>query len=268
MKVAAIQMNSSAQLENNLAEARRLISEAAAQGAELVVLPENFACMEMKEVDKLLIKEQYGSGPVQDFLSALARELAIWIVGGTIPLASEDDSRVYASSLLFDSQGQCVARYDKIHLFDVRIPSTSEYYRESDTILPGNEVVVSKTPLGAIGFSVCYDIRFPELYRSMLTHGVEIIVIPSAFTQRTGRAHWELLVRTRAVENSCYVIAANQSGVHQNARHTYGHSMIVDPWGETLAVLPRGTGCLYADLNPDHQAKIRENFPAVLHRKI
>ncbi len=268
MKVAAIQMNSSAQLEANLAEARRLIGSAAAQGAELVVLPENFACMEMKEADKLLIREQYGSGPVQDFLSALARELQIWIVGGTIPLASEDDSRVYASSLLFDAQGQCVARYDKIHLFDVRIPATSEYYRESDTIRPGNEVVVTRTPFGAIGFSVCYDIRFPELYRSMLIQGVDIIVIPSAFTQRTGKAHWELLVRARAVENSCYVIAANQCGVHQNARHTYGHSMIVDPWGERLAVLPRGTGCIYADLDAEHQRKIREYFPAVSHRKI
>ncbi|MGH8547573.1 MAG: carbon-nitrogen hydrolase family protein, partial [Methylococcales bacterium] len=224
-KCAAIQMASSPNLEANLIEAERLIRAASGAGAELLVLPENFALMGMTEFDKLDHGEIDGEGVIQKFLAEMALRYAVWIVGGTIPIKSSVPRKVRASCLVFDDEGTRVARYDKIHLFDVNVPGTDERYRESDTIEAGTRPLVLDTPFGRLGLAVCYDLRFPELFRKMLSGGVELIAIPSAFTAKTGLAHWEILVRARAVENLCYVIAPNQGGFHLNGRQTYGRSM-------------------------------------------
>ncbi len=267
MKAAVIQLVSGIDVDGNLQASRRLIKQAASQGAELVVLPENFASMEKVDNDKLDIMESLGKGKIQSFLSDISREFSIWIVAGTIPTKSRVDEKVYASSLLYDSLGNCVAVYNKIYLFDVQIPGTTEKYLESEFTLAGTEIITHDTPLGKIGLSVCYDIRFPELYRKLLESGVALIAVPSAFTKRTGNAHWKLLLRARAVENSCFVLAANQGGLHENGRETFGHSMIIDPWGEVLAQVKTGEGYAIAEIDLEHQKKIRENFPAISHRK-
>lgn len=252
----------------NLIEMKRLISLAANDGAELVVLPENFAVMGMTESDKVELKEPEGDGPIQDFLARQAEAHNIWIVGGTVPLATTDQNKICAACLLFDGAGNRVARYDKIHLFDVRLEESGENYTESLTIEPGDAVIVVDTPVGKLGFAVCYDLRFPELFRKMLEHGVEVIAIPSAFTAITGKAHWEALVRARAIENLSYVIAAAQGGYHVNGRETYGDSMIVDPWGNVLDRLARGSGVVCADIDLDYLARVRRNFPVIEHRKL
>lgn len=268
-RCAAIQMNSGPEVEANLEAAAGLIRAAAAEGAELVVLPENFAQMGLREEDKLGICEVPGDGPIQRFLAATAEAHGIWLVGGTLPLAADNPNRVRASSLLFDPQGRCAARYDKIHLFDVRLGNNArDQYNESRTIEPGHDVVVADTPWGRLGLSVCYDLRFPELYRAMLDQGVEIISIPSAFTAITGRAHWEALVRSRAVENLSYVIAPNQAGIHANGRETFGHSMIVDPWGTVLERLETEPGFIVAELQRDRLESTRQNFPTIHHRRL
>ncbi|MCC6303094.1 MAG: carbon-nitrogen hydrolase family protein [Gammaproteobacteria bacterium] len=266
-RVAAIQMASGPSVATNLMEAGRLLARAAAAGAELVVLPENFALMGMTERDKVQAREEDGRGPIQDFLSARAREYGIWIVGGTLPLAAPAADKVYAACLLYDAHGERVARYDKMHLFDVTLEQSGERYAESQTIAPGERVVVADTPFGRLGLAVCYDLRFPELFRRLSDLRAEIITLPSAFTALTGKAHWESLVRVRAIENQCYVIAAAQGGYHFNGRETYGDSMIVDPWGAVLERLPRGAGVICADIDLAYLARIRRSFPSLQHRR-
>ena len=266
-RIAAIQMTSGPEVSANLKEADRLIGRAVDQGAGLVVLPENFAIMGKTEHDKVRVREREGHGPIQDFLSRQAATRNIWIAGGTIPIVTADDQRVRASCLLFDAAGNQLTRYDKIHLFDVYVEESGETYAESQTIEPGNHAVISETPFGRMGFAVCYDLRFPELFRHMIEGGVELLVLPAAFTALTGMAHWETLVRARAIENLCYVVASAQAGHHANGRQTYGDSMIVDPWGVVLDRLATGSGVVCAAIDKDHIAKIRRGFPALDHRK-
>jgi len=267
MKVAAVQMTSGPEVEANLATAGALLEEAAAGGARLAVLPENFSFLGLRDADKRAVAETDGAGPVQAFLAASARRLKLWIVGGTMPLKSGADGRVAAASLVYDADGARVARYDKIHLFDVDIPGRAETYRESANVAPGSRAVVVDTPVGRLGLSVCYDVRFPELYRHLSAAGAQLLSVPSAFTAPTGRAHWETLLRARAIENLCYVIAPAQSGIHPNGRETYGDSMIVDYWGKVVKRMPRGRGCAMADVDLSRQSAVRESFPALKHRK-
>ncbi len=267
-KCAAIQMASSPYVDANLIEAERLIGAASDAGAELLVLPENFALMGMTEFDKLDHIEADGEGVIQEFLAGMARRYSVWIVGGTIPLAASVPRKASASCLLFDDTGSRVARYDKIHLFDVEVPETDERYRESDTIEAGTQPLVVDTPFGRLGLAICYDLRFPELFRTMLSCGVDLIAVPSAFTAKTGAAHWELLVRARAVENLCYVIAAGQGGFHMNGRQTHGRSMIVDPWGKVLGAKETGPGFVVAEIDPELLARIRGGFPVLKHRRL
>jgi nitrilase len=252
----------------NFNEAGRLISRAADAGAELVVLPENFAIMGISENDKVEIREREGEGPIQRFLMEQADKHRVWLVGGTVPLVSSEPGRIRAACLVYNERGQQVARYDKMHLFDVQLEESGENYIESATIEPGNDVIVFDTPFGRLGLAVCYDLRFPELFREMANKGVQIIALPSAFTAITGRAHWEVLVRARAIENVCYLVAAAQGGYHVNGRETHGDSMIVDPWGQILDRLPRGSGFVIADLDLDKVRNTRRSFPALEHRKI
>jgi len=266
MKVAALQMTSGPELSANLEQARALLEAAAARGARLAALPENFSFMGLKDADKRAVAEADGSGPAQDFLAANARRLRLWIVGGTVPLVAGTDGRVAAASLVYDSDGRRVARYDKIHLFDVDIPGRSESYRESAHVAPGASATVLDTPAGRLGLSVCYDVRFPELYRHLSALGAQIFTVPSAFTSPTGRAHWETLLRARAIENLCYVVAPAQSGFHPGGRETYGDSMIVDFWGRVLQRLPRGRGCAVAEVDLGRLGAVRQSFPALAHR--
>lgn len=269
-RAAVLQMTSTARVEENLAAARALLERAHAAGAVLAVLPENFAIMGRKEADKLAAAEILGEGPIQACLSRSARELGMWIIGGTMPIKSAHEAkRVAAASLVFDAAGRLIGRYDKIHLFDVDIPEHNERYRESATVVPGADTTVVATPIGHIGLSVCYDLRFPELFRSLQSQGAEILAVPSAFTAPTGRAHWELLLRARAVENLCYVLAAAQGGLHDNGRETYGDSLIVDPWGHVVArVAEPGPGLAIAAIDLKHQAELRTRFPALSHRRL
>lgn len=252
----------------NLNEAGRLISRAADGGAELIVLPENFAHMGMAEKDKLEIMEAAGEGPMQRFLAEQADKHRVWIVGGTIPIQASKPGLVRAASLIFDERGNQVGRYDKIHLFDVQLQESGENYNESETIDPGDKVLVMDTPFGRLGVAVCYDLRFPELFRQMVNEGVEIIALPSAFTAITGKAHWESLVRARAIENIAYVVAAGQGGYHVNGRETHGDSMIIDPWGNILDRLQRGSGFVIADTDIDKVRNTRRSFPVLEHRRI
>jgi len=263
-RVAGVQMASGPNVNANLNEARRLIEIAVEQGARLVVLPEWFACMGLKDTDKLAIREADGRGPIQQFLSDTARRHHIWLIGCSVPLQSQDSDRVHNSLLVYDDSGTRVARYDKIHLFSLDLGQ--ERFSEERTIQPGSEVKVVDSPLGRIGLSVCYDLRFPELYRAM--GEVDIIVVPSAFTETTGRAHWETLIRARAIENLAYVLAPAQGGYHLSGRETHGHSMIVDPWGVVIDRLPRGSGIVVAGINPAYQTQLRRSLPALSHRTI
>jgi deaminated glutathione amidase len=264
--VAAIQMTSGPDVSANLLEARALLEEAAGRGAQLAALPENFAFMGLSDGDKRRIAEDDGHGPVQDFLAENAGRLGMWIVGGTVPLRGSGDGRVAAASLVYDSAGQRRARYDKIHLFDIQIPGRPESYRESANVAPGTAPVVVDTPVGRLGLSVCYDVRFPELFRRLSAAGAELLTVPSAFTEPTGRAHWEALLRARAIENLCFVLAPAQSGFHPNGRETYGDSMIVDHWGQVLDRLPRGRGCITAEIDLERQGRDRGSFPSLTHR--
>lgn len=266
---AAIQMTSGAEVDVNLAAAGELIAQAAAGGARLVVLPENFAVLPRRDADRLAVCEAPGRGPIQDFLAAQARAHGIVLVGGTAPLTADDPQRVRAACLVYGPDGACLARYDKMHLFDVEVDEGRGHYRESAGFEPGSEVVVAATPLGAIGLAVCYDLRFPELFRALIDRGAELITLPSAFTEPTGRAHWELLVRARAVENLCHVIAPGQGGLHATGRRTWGHSLIVDPWGEVLGRLAHeDPGVVLAGIDLERQAKLRTRFPALSHRRL
>jgi predicted amidohydrolase len=268
MLVAAIQMTSAAAVADNLADAARLLAEAAAAGARVAVLPENFALMGRREADKLAAAEAPGDGPIQAMLAQTAARLGLWIVAGTVPLRVEGEPRVAAACLVYDEHGKQVARYDKIHLFDVDIPGRDEAYRESANNRPGDVVVVVDTPAGRLGLSVCYDVRFPELFRQMSTAGATWFSVPAAFTVPTGEAHWETLLRARAIENLCGVVAAAQVGQHANGRATYGHSMIIDHWGRVLAARPQQPGVVLADFDPVAQAEARQRFPALAHRRL
>lgn len=264
VKIAAIQMASGPYVSANLSEADRLIEIAVNQGAKLVVLPEYFAIMGLKDTDKVKVREQEGQGQIQDFLSKTAKKHKIWLIGGTIPLISNAPNKVRNSCLVYDDKGKQVARYDKIHLFGLDLGN--EHYHEETTIEPGNAIKVLDTPFGKIGLSICYDLRFPELYRAM--GEVSMIVVPSAFTDTTGKAHWETLIRARAIENLCYVAASAQGGYHISGRETHGNSMIVDPWGVVLDRLPRGSGVVMATMNPKYQESLRKSLPALQHRTI
>ena len=261
-------MVSTDNVATNLQAAARLMEEAAVQQAEFLVLPENFPLMGMQEQDKVGILEPYGKGPIQSFLSDQARLHQVWILGGTVPLAASVPDKIRAASLLYNPEGRCIARYDKIHLFDVSVKDTDESYNESATIEAGDELVVVRTPFGNIGLSVCYDLRFPELYRNMHAQDVNIITVPSAFTFTTGKPHWESLLRARAVENLCYVIASNQGGRHINNRETWGHSLIMDPWGDILAMVEQGEGVACTDIDLEQLLTLRINFPTLQHRKL
>ena len=267
-KVAAIQMTSGHVVADNLAAAAALLREAKEAGAEIACLPENFCFIGLKDADKLRVAEPDGDGPVQSFLSATARELKMWILGGTIVLRGDSDSRVANTSLLMDAAGKRVARYDKIHLFDVTIPGRNEQYLESRHVTPGDATVVVDTPAGRLGMSVCYDMRFPEMYRELVSQGAEWLAMPAAFTVPTGRAHWETLLRARAIENLCYVVAPAQWGTHTSGRETYGDSIIIDYWGQVLSRLAKGTGVITADFDLSQQQESRLRFPALDNRRL
>ncbi len=264
VKVAAIQMASSPHVTSNLTEAERLITLAAEQGAKIVVLPEYFCIMGVKDIDKVAVREKAGDGTIQRFLARMAREHKIWLIGGTVPLVSNYPSKVRNSCLVYNDKGEQVARYDKIHLFGLDLGT--EHYHEENTIESGDQIIVVDTPFGKIGLSVCYDLRFPELYRAM--GEVDMIIVPAAFTETTGKAHWEPLIRARAIENLCYVVASAQGGYHLSGRETHGNSMIVDPWGVILDRLPRGSGIVIANVNRDYQKSLRQSLPALKHRTI
>ena len=269
-KIAAIQMASGPNIQANLEEAAKLIENAVVREAQLVVLPENFAVMAMTEKERVINAEKPGKGIMQEFLSNQAKKHGIWLVGGTIPMLSEVEGKARAVSLMFNDKGEQVARYDKIHMFDVLIEDNenNESYNESQTTEAGSETVVVDTPFGKVGMAVCYDLRFPELFRTMNDQGMEICVLPSAFTAITGKAHWEPLVRARAIENQCYMIAAAQGGFHINGRKTHGDSMIVDAWGNILDRLPSGSGVVIADIDRDFLQNTRNNFPVLKHRRL
>ena len=264
VKVAGIQMASSPSVSANLIEAERLIKLAAEEGAKIVVLPEYFCIMGIHDTDKVRVREKEGDGPIQNFLSKMAKKHKILLIGGTVPLVSSASNKVRNSCLVYNEKGKQIARYDKIHLFGLDL--ASEHYHEENTIEPGDEVIVVETPYGKIGLSTCYDLRFPELYRAM--GEVDMIVVPSAFTETTGKAHWETLIRARAIENLCYVIAPAQGGYHLSGRETHGNSMIVDPWGVILDRLPRGSGIVMAGVNTHYEASLRKSLPALKHKTI
>ncbi len=263
-RVAAVQTVSGGDVAANLAAVEPWIAEAATQGAQLILLPEYFGIFGAHATDKVLAREFDGKGPQQDFLARVARERKLWIVGGTVPIATADPARVRSAALVFDPEGHRIARYDKMHLF--AFSQGSERYDEAVTIEPGTAPESFETPMGRVGLSVCYDLRFPELYRAY--GDVALLVVPSAFTALTGAAHWHLLLKARAVENQCYVLAAAQGGTHANGRKTYGHSVLIDPWGDVVAELATGPGVIVGDIDPDRIAQVRRDLPALGHRRI
>lgn len=255
-KVAAVQMVSAPEVATNLEAAARLIAEAAAAGARLVALPENFYLIGRHEADKVKVREADGKGPIQDFLAGAASKFRLWIVGGTAPISCNDENRIRSACLVFDDTGRRLARYDKMNLF--RFERGEERYDEARTLEPGNAGVALASPFGRLALSVCYDVRFPELYRGL--GRFDVMFVPSAFTVPTGMAHWETLLRARAIENQAYVVAPAQGGLHASGRRTYGHSMIVDPWGEVLGVRPEGEGVVLAEIDLDRVQEIRRRF--------
>jgi deaminated glutathione amidase len=266
VRVAAVQMTSGTDVARNLVRARELLEQAAARGARLAVLPENFALMAHRERDKREVAEADGEGPIQSMLSSAARDLQLTLVGGTMPMRVADETRVAPASLVYGPDGQRIGRYDKIHLFDVDVPGATESHRESSGMVPGRAVKVFDTPAGRLGVAVCYDLRFPELFRAMTREGADCFIVSAAFTVPTGQAHWDLLNRTRAVENLCHLVVSAQVGEHENGRRTYGHSMVVDCWGGIVDVLPEGEGAAVGDIDLERQARIRREFPALEHR--
>lgn len=267
MRVAAIQMASGSIISGNLLEAEKLISAAVGEGAELVVLPENFGMIGIKQEDVVEFSEEKGEGALQGFLSEQARRHGIFIAGGTVPIKSEESNKYRNALLVYNQQGECIAHYDKIHLFDVSLPDVDESYNESAVIHPGNQAVVIDVGGVKLGLAICYDLRFPELFRLLLDKGAEVILLPSSFTAATGKAHWHALLKARAIENLCFIVAPAQGGFHVNGRETYGHSLIADPWGNVLDEIESGSGYAIADLNLTQQQQIRERFPVLSHRK-
>lgn len=263
-RIAAVQMISGPRVADNLATAGRLIAEAVGQGAQLVALPEYFPIIGAADADRVRAREEFGAGPIQSWLAETAQRHGIWIFAGSLPLTASSPDKMRNASLVFNPAGECVARYDKIHLFGFR--KGDEAYDEASFIEPGDQIVAVDTPFGKVALSICYDLRFPELYRALAP--VDLILVPAAFTETTGKAHWEILLRARAIENQCYVLAVGQGGRHENGRMTHGNSMIIDPWGEILDRKLKGPGVVITDL--DHQciADIRESLPALGHRKL
>ena len=263
-RMAAIQMVSGPRVADNLQVAGRLIEDAVAQGAELLALPEYFPVIGAADADRVRAREDFGSGPIQDWLAATAQRHGIWIFAGSLPLTSTSPDKMRNSTLVFNPAGVCVERYDKVHLFG--FSKGEEFYDEAAFIEPGSQLVSVDTPFGSVALSICYDLRFPELYRALGT--VDLILVPAAFTDTTGRAHWEILLRARAIENQCYLLAVGQGGRHESGRMTHGNSMIVDPWGEILDRKMKGPGVVIADLDHARIAEIRESLPALAHRKL
>ena len=261
-RVAAIQMISTTRVEENLNTAAALITEAVADGAELVALPEDFPIMGRRDGDKIAAREVDGSGPIQDFLAETASKHGIWVIGGSMPLVASVEDKVLNTCLAFNPQGVRVARYDKIHLFGFQ--KGEERYNESATIEPGRQPVTFDAPFGRVGLSICYDLRFPELFRAL--GEIDLLVLPAAFTEVTGRAHWEILLRARAIENQCYVLAIGQGGVHENRRETHGNSMLIDPWGDVIARREKGAGVVIGELDHARIAEVRSSLPALTHR--
>ncbi len=268
MRVAAIQMSSQADIDGNLRLAERLLAAAADDGCKLAVLPENFALMPQQSRDKARHAEAPGAGPIQSFLAEAARRHGLWIVGGSIPLESPESERVYGGCPVYDAAGEQRALYRKIHLFDVKLPDREESYQESYSMYPGDDATTVATPFGTIGLTICYDLRFPELYRRLVDVGASVFTVPAAFTTVTGRAHWKTLLRARAIENLAYVIAPGQYGEHPDNRSTYGHSMVIDPWGKVLAERAEGNAHVAAEVDPDLPARLRSEFPALANRRI
>jgi len=268
MYIAAIQMISGSNLDRNLLQAEHLIALAVSANAKLIVLPENFSFMPKNDGERLSVQEEFGQGKIQDFLSKQSKLHQVFIIAGTVPISDKKSNKVFGSCLVYNDQGICYERYDKIHLFDVNVPEINENYNESETIQAGNEVKVIETPFAKIGLAVCYDLRFPELFRQFVDLDVDIIAIPSAFTEMTGKAHWEVLLKARAIENLSYVIAANQGGKHESNRETYGDSMIVDPWGNILNRLAKGPGIVLADIDKNKLSQLRSSFPVLKHRQL
>ena len=267
-RIAAIQMSSGNDLDENLQNAGRLLEEARANGCVLAVLPENFAFIGRHDSDKLGVAENDGAGPIQEFLARTAARHSMWIVAGSLPLKTPDTALCYGASYVFDAEGRAVSCYRKIHLFDVDLPDRDESYRESASMDPGDEPASIDTPVGVLGLSICYDLRFPELYRRLVDVGAELFSIPAAFTFATGTAHWHTLLRARAIENLAYVIAAGQHGTHPNGRTTFGHSLIVDPWGRILAEQEAGDGVVVAKVDTGLPRKLRAEFPVLRHRRL
>lgn len=267
-KVAAVQMSSGDRLEDNLRRADELLGEAHGEGCVMALLPENFAYVGVRDHDKLAVAEREGEGPIQAFLGDAARRHSMWIVAGSLPLRSAQPERVFGACRVFDSEGRARATYRKIHLFDVDLPDSAESYRESASMDRGGEIVTLDTPIGRLGVTICYDVRFPELYRRLVDDGATVLSVASAFTRTTGEAHWHALLRARAIENLSYVIAAAQHGRHPNGRQTFGHSMIVDPWGRVLAEKGAGDGLVIAGIDPILPGKIRRGFPVLEHRRL
>lgn len=270
MRVAAMQMNSGSDVSANLALADRLLAEAADDGCRLAVLPENFALMPENATDKAKHAEQPGEGPIQEFLAEAARRYGLWVVAGSMPLVSPEIAaeRVYGACPVYDPEGNARALYRKIHLFDVDLVDKQESYRESRSMYPGDELVTVSTPCGRVGLSICYDLRFPEMFRRLVDDGATLFTVPAAFTVTTGKAHWHVLLRARAIENLAYVIAAGQYGQHPDHRSTFGHTLICDPWGRILAERVEGNGVVSADIDPELPAKLRSEFPALANRKL
>ena len=264
--IAAIQTTSGDDIERNLDVIAGFVEAAKSEGAQLVVLPECFALMPKNSGQLRRSAEVHGEGKIQDFMAQLSRRVKLWIIAGSLPLRSDDAARVFNSLLVYDDNGANVARYDKIHLFDVEL-SGGEHYRESDYTMPGGECVVQDTPAGAVGLTVCYDLRFPEMYRRLSAMGATCMVVPSAFTVSTGIAHWAPLLRARAIENCCYVIAPAQVGIHGSGRQTYGHSLIIDPWGEIIAQRKTDPGLLFAEIDREKLERIRSQLPCLSHRR-
>ena len=270
MRVAAIQMNSSADLGENLQLADKLIGDAVDDGCRMVVLPENFALMPVRGRDKAKAAEEPGDGPIQAFLSDVSERHGIWVIAGSMPLTSPEieAERVYGACPVYDAKGNTQAIYRKIHLFDVDLAESQESYRESRSMYPGDEVTTVDTPCGRVGLSICYDLRFPELFRQLVDAGAIMFTVPAAFTATTGEAHWHTLLRARAIENLAYVVAPGQYGEHADGRSTYGHSLIIDPWGKILAEAADGNCFVAADIDPDLPAKLRSEFPALANRRL
>jgi len=268
MRVAAIQMNSGGDVAANLQLADQLLADAAADGCQLAVLPENFALMAAKAREKTSHAEQPGAGPIQEFLADAARRHDMWIIAGSMPLVSPEAKRVYGACLVYDAEGKQQACYRKIHLFDVKLPDREESYQESWSMYPGDDLVAVDTPIGRVGLTICYDVRFPELFRRLVDDGATVFTVPAAFTAVTGEAHWHTLMRARAIENLAYVIAPGQYGAHPDGRSTFGHSLICDPWGRILAEQAEGNCFVAADIDPDLPATLRSEFPALANRRL